>query len=429
MRFLILTQFFPPEIGAPQTRLQSIATELLRMGHEVEIVTALPNYPTGKPFPGYERCFYRREILEGVVVHRVWLYPALGTGIKRMMNYVSFTLASFVGLFRARKPDYIFVESPPLLLSVPAYIASRFWRVPFIFNVSDLWPDAIADGGFLNRGFLLRRLAALEIWSYRKAAYVNAVTEGVRDTLLRKKSVPPEKIMFLPNGVDTVLFQPRPPDAGLRAQLRLDGKRVVLWAGTLGFAHGIEHILQAAKSLGSEPEIHFLFVGDGSAKSELQSLAKQMELRNVTFCDPVPPEVLARYFSIAQVGLASLTNIPLWNATRPAKLFPLFASGKPVVFAGAGEGAHLVQQAKAGIVVPPEDSGALAEAVRRLVGDPELCEELGRNGRRFVGANLQWSDLVRRWTIRLSQMQTREALRARATRDWKRSDSITRELP
>jgi colanic acid biosynthesis glycosyl transferase WcaI len=272
-------------------------------------------------------------------------------------------------------------------------------------------------------------LAALESWSYRKAAYVNAVTEGVRDALLQKKSVPPEKIMFLPNGVDTVRFQPCSPDAALKAQLRLDGKKVVLWAGTLGYAHGLEHVLQAAKLLEREPEIHFLFVGDGSAKSGLQRRATEMGLRNVTFCDPVPSEELARYFSIARVGLASLTNIPLWNATRPAKLFPLLASGKPVVFAGTGEGALLVQQAKAGIVVPPEDPGALAEAVRRLVSDSELCQELGQNGRRFVEANLQWSDLVRRWTIRLGQMQVRQALKARTSRGWKRSGSITRELP
>src|ERR1700675_4373384 len=256
-KFLILTQYFPPEIGGAPTRLQSIATELKRMGHEVEVLTGFPNYPRGKFFPGYEHGVYRREIREGVTIHRVWLYPATGGGILRIFNYLSFTCTSFFGLLRTKRPDYIFVESPPIFLSIPACLAGFLWGVPFIFNVSDMWPDIIVEGGFLKEGHLVRCMRAIERWSYRKAAFVNAVTDGVRRDLLTKKSLSPEKVLFLPNGADTVRFQPRPPDNALKAELGLTSKKVILWAGTLGFAHGLEHVLQAAKLLEEVSQIHF----------------------------------------------------------------------------------------------------------------------------------------------------------------------------
>ena len=318
MRFLILTQHFPPEIGGPQTRLQSFAAELKQLGHEVEVVTALPNYPKGKIYPGYQGSFYRREVRNGILVHRVWIYPAIGGGIRRMLNYASFTLASFFGLFRSTKPDCIFVESPPIFLSVPAYIAGLFWGTPFIFNVADLWPDIIVEGGFLKPGWIVNLLYALERWSYSKAKVVNVVTEGLRDALLAKKSVPAEKLLLLPNGVDTALYRPRLPDEPFKERLALTGKKVILWAGTLGYAHGLEHVLRAAKLLESRPEIHFLFVGDGSARSDVEKLAAHLNLQNVTFRDPVPLEQLPPYFSIAEIGLSSLLAIPLYDGARPS---------------------------------------------------------------------------------------------------------------
>lgn len=413
MRFLILTQHFPPEIGGPPTRLQSFATELRQLGHEVEVVTALPNYPRGKFYPGYEGSFYRREVRNGILVHRVWIYPAMGGGIRRMLNYASFTLTSFLGLFRSAKPDCIFVESPPIFLSIPAYIAGLFWRAPFIFNVADLWPDIIVEGGFLKRGVIVNLLYALERWSYAKAEVVNVVTEGLRQALLAKKSVPSGKMLFLPNGVDTALYRPRPADEPFKASLGLTGKRVVLWAGTLGHAHGLEHVLQAAKLLEPRPEVHFLFVGDGSAKAHIQKLCAGMNLHNVTFRDPVPLDELPPFFSIAEIGLSSLLNLPLYDGARPSKFFPVLASGKPLLFAGRGEAARLIEDAAAGLVVPPENPQALAEGILHLLDNPELLKSLGQNGRQFVENNLQWSKLVDAWMIQLSQLDGAKGLASR----------------
>jgi len=402
MRFLILTQYFPPEIGGAMTRLKSFSKELLRQGHEVEVVTSMPNYPRGKFFPGYENSFYRKELLEGITIHRVWLYPAVGGGLKRMLNYCSFSLTSLYGLLRARKPDYLFVESPPLFLSIAAFLAGMLWRVPFIFNVADLWPDVIVDGGFMKEGWIVGCLRRLELWSYRRAAYVNAVTDSMLKALREKKSVLDEKLLFLPNGVDTSKFRPSIPDENLKRKLGLAGKQIVLWAGTLGYAHGLDKVLQAAKFLESHEDIHFLFVGDGSAREGLLRLRQEMRLANVTFHDPVPLDAVPAYYSISFCGLSSLIDIQLFEGARPSKLFPILASGKPLIFAGKGESARLVESAKAGIAVPPGDSALLADVILRLASNPELCASLGENGRRFAEVHLDWSLLVSNWLRHLT---------------------------
>jgi colanic acid biosynthesis glycosyl transferase WcaI len=415
MKFLILTQYFPPEIGGAQTRLRSTATELHRLGHEVEVVTALPNYPRGRIFPNYRGCFYRREENDGIRIHRVWIYAAMGGGFARMLNYFSFMITSLFALALAGKPDFIFVESPPILLSVPAYIAGLWWRVPYIFNVADLWPDIILEGGFMEPGFLIRMLFKLEQWSYRKAARVNAVTDGLRESLLWQKNVPPEKVLFLPNGVDTTHFQPRPSDEALRRKLSLEGKKIILWAGTLGTAHGLNYVLDAANLLSSETEIHFLFVGDGSAKAALQQQRQEMQLDNVTFLDPVPLEQLPPYFSIAECGLASLLPIPLYDGARPSKIFPILSSGNPLIFVGKGETARLVEKSKGGIVVAPENPEALASAILLLVENPQLAQEFGRSGRAYVEKHLQWSAIIRDWVAQLRPVRVREEVRASAS--------------
>ena len=418
MRFLILTQYFPPEIGGAPTRLRCMATALTRMGHEVEVVTGLPNYPLGRFFDGYQNSLYRKEILDGVVLYRLWMYPALGGGLKRVLNYGTFAAASFLGMFRAKKPDFLFVESPPLSLSVPGYFFSRFWRVPLILNISDLWPDTAVEMGFIPKdGLLARVIGSLERWAYRKAAQVNAVTQGMRNSLLNDKSVPPEKVLFLPNGVDTNLFHPRPPDLSLKRRLGLQDKKIIIWAGTLGQAHGLQHVLQAAKLLEAHAEIHFLFLGDGTARPSLEQLQLELKLNNVSFLDPVPLDMLPPYFSIAECGLASLCSSPLYEGARPSKVFPVLASGKPLLFVGKGETAKLINESNAGVVVAPENPEALADAVLRLVKNPELVEELGQNGRRLVEGSFQWTQIIEKWLLSLKQVNSASPAASSLSRD------------
>jgi len=408
MRILVLTQYFAPEVGASQVRLSAFSRELRAAGHEVEVVTAMPHHPEGRIHRDYRGRLYRRETLEDMTVHRVWLYAAKGSGFKRILTYLSFAFFCLFGLIRAKRPDYLFVDSPPLFLAVPGWLASRFWKVPFIFNVADLWPDSVLDLGVMRPGIATKLGYALERWTYRHADFITAVTEGIRACLLQKKHVPAAKVLFLPNGVDTSLFQPATlPDEQLRAQLGLCGKQIVLYAGNHGYANAMEQLIEAA-SLISNRTLHFLILGDGPEKPSLQALARQLRLSNVTFLDSVPIERLLPFLSIASIAAVTLRRCSITQGARPAKTFVMMAAGKPVVLAGQGESADLLREANAGLVVPSHSPQDLANAILLLADDADLAARMGQNGRAFVRANFDWSLLVRDWLAQLRALPPSE---------------------
>ncbi len=402
MKFVILTQYFFPEVGATQARLDAVCTELGNAGHQVEVVTAMPHHPTGRIAPLYRGRFYVRETRNGATIHRVWLYAANGSGLKRILNYLSFVVTSLAGLLRAKCPDYLFVDSPPLTLAVSAWFASVLWLCPLIFNVADLWPDSARDLGVLSDGMVLRAAGLLERWIYRRAARVTAVTEGIRTALLEKKHVPAEKVLFLPNGVNTGVIRPVPPDEELRKQLGLTRKRVVLYAGNHGYAAALDRLLDAAKQLADQHRIHFLLVGDGPQKAQLQERARQMGLTNVNFLDPVPLNELPSIIAFADCAVVTLRRAEVMRGARPAKALVMMAAGKPLVLAAEGEAAELVAGAEAGFVVPPENAIALAGAIRSMLSDLDAARAMGLNGRTYIEKNLEWSLLVRNWLCQLT---------------------------
>lgn len=395
MRFLILSQYFRPEMGAAQLRLAAMIRELRWAGHDVEVVTGMPNHPTGRIFPAYAGRFYLREDHEGVVVHRLWLHASLGAGWRRMANYLSFVATSFVGLARARRPDFIFVESPPLFLSLPALIVARLRGARVIYNVADLWLDAAEALGILRPGPVLRLARAFESWTLRHVDYVTTVTEGLR-ALLLARGVDPAKLLFLPNGVDTELFAPRGPDRSLARELDLEDRHVVVYAGTHGYSHGLDVALSAAEMLRDDGVV-FVLIGDGSEKAALVERARRDRIDNVRFLDAEGPEYVARLYSLCVAGLSTLRRSTLFDATRPVKIFSIMAAGKPVLYSGSGEGARLIDDAGAGIVVPPGDPAALAAGVRRVIGTPAVAQALGGNGRAFVERHFSWRSLVHAW--------------------------------
>jgi len=399
MRFVLLTQYFPPETGAPPARLGAMVAELVALGHEVEVVTGLPNYPTGAVFPGYGGRFYRRDTWAGATVHRVWLYAAAGSGVKRALNYLSFTVTCSVGLTRTGRPDWLFVESPPLPIVVPAVMFARWWRTALVLNVADLWPDSIVHLDMKLPAWVLRCLEALERWAYRRADVVTAITDGVRERLIAK-GVPTARLAFLPNGVDTRLFTPAEPDEALIRELGLEGRQVVLYAGTHGYAHGVDVVLRAAERLAGG-DIVFLLVGDGSEKPALQARAAALGLDNIVFLPPVPLEGVARLLSISAVALATVRGGELFQATRSAKVLPAMAAGRAVVYSGDGEGGRIVRDTGAGLVTPPGDADALAAAIGRICGDEALALDLGRNGRNHAECHAGWELLIRQWLEQL----------------------------
>ncbi len=405
LRFLILTQYYPPEVGAAQIRLAALASHLVALGHTVEVVTTLPNHPTGRVFAGYRGRIYIADEYNSVSVHRTWVYPAIGGGLRRFFNYLSFACSCLIGLLKARCPDYLFVESPPLSLAVAGVLYSCCRRVALIVNISDLWPDSIRELGVIKNWFVLSILENVERWVYRNSQFVTAVTSGIRTDLIRKKNVPYEKVLFLPNGVDSNLFRPMEPDLELARKLALTGKKVLLFTGTLGYAQGLDCILRAMATIETRfPEVSLVLVGNGSERHSLEQLARTLGLSNTRFMDPRPPEFMSPLYSIAMAGLVSLRRLRLFEGARPSKILPIMACGKPVVYCGEGEGAAVVERAQGGLVVPPEDQMAFIDAVGRLVMDDDLVVQLGKNGRRYVLANCQWSSLVEAWLNDLLQM-------------------------
>ena len=398
MKFLIITQYFPPEVGAAQTRLAATSRALQGLGHSLEVVTAMPNYPEGKIAEAYQNSFYRGEDYQGARVHRFWLFSSQGKALGRLLAYLSLTVTSLAGIFKVKKPDVVLVNSGPLFLGLTGFIYSRFWGVPMVFYVADLWPRSVQHlQAFGAAKIFVQWALSFEAWIYKESKYVVAVTEGVRDILLNEKKLAPEKVLFLPNGVDTEVFHPRAPLAALIEKYDLKNKKAFVYAGNHGFAHALDTLIQTAVLLKDHSDIVFLLIGGGSEKNRLQKLAADQNVKNVIFIDPVSPVVLADYLQVAYMGLIHVRNSPLAQETRPAKMFPVMAMGKAVLYAGFGEGAILLESCGGGWVVPSENPQALKEKILELCQQEAEVAVRGQKNLLFVQEKMNFTKLVGDW--------------------------------
>lgn len=404
--FLIVTQYYAPERGAAQVRLGALARELRRRRARVEVLTALPNYPLGRIFDGWSHRPVQVADEEGVRVVRVWLWASMGSGIMRMVNYASFGLMSLLGLVRTRTAEWTVIEYPTLLGALPAALWCRIRGRKTVINVADLWVDAIVEFGALGDGAVVGVLRRLEAWMLTHATAVTAVTDGVRDALIAK-GVDPERICWMPNGADADMFEPGPADPEVDDILGLaPTDHLFLYAGTQGYVHGLEGLVEAAALLQDEP-FRFVLVGGGSERPNLEAMVAERGLANVAFHDPVAPEEIARYLRRATAGVCSIRDTELFKSVRSAKMFPVMATAKPVLYAGDDEGAALVRRTGAGISVPFGDPAALAEGARRIVADPDAAGEMGAAGRRWIDEEGSWKVLVGRWLADLVAVERR----------------------
>ena len=382
MRIGILTQYYPPEMGAPQARLSHLAGQLARRGHEVTVLTALPSYPAGRIFPGY-RGLRRTETRDGVRVIRCWLHPTQSVRLgARLASYFSFVLSSLlVGTFALPRLDYLMTESPPLFLGISGYLLSRRTGAKWIFNVSDLWPESAVALGAVSQGWGLKGALALEAFCYRKAWLVTGQSREILENIRRR--FPDVRVYHLSNGVDTKLFRPELRSADARARLE-DGfggaSCIAVYAGLHGIAQGLEQVLEAAARLKEDGALGIVFVGDGPAKRELVTKSRALGLTRVRFLDPIPREEMPGLVASADLALVPL-KVSLPGAV-PSKIYEAMGAGVPIVLAAGGEAAEIVRRAGSGIVVAPGDVDGLASAIRELSGDPERRERLGASGRR-----------------------------------------------
>jgi len=397
LRILMLTQYFPPEAGAAQVRLKELAKGLQRNGHQVTVVTAFPNHPSGVIPPHYRGHFRMKDEVEGIPVWRTWIYPVQrGRFWKRLLNYFSFVFSSFWGLSKAGKQDIIFFESPPLFLGITALVYGWFTRTRIIMNISDLWPESAVALGLVNSRWMIEAAESLEKLLYRKAWKISCQTEGIRDSLLQR-GVPKEKVTFLPNGVNLELFAPRERDLEMAKKLSINAEDFVLiYAGTMGYAQGLESVIRTAEILKDKTDLRFLFVGDGTEKPMLEALVKEKELSSVIFVDFQPVQEMPRYFSLSSASIVPLKKNKLFEGARPSKMFPALGSAVPVIYSGEGEAAELVLSSGGGVVVEPENSAELARAIVELKENPDR-REMGRKGRQFVSDHYTWSEIIQAW--------------------------------
>jgi len=405
-RWLILSQYFAPELGAPQLRLRALARELRRHGIEIEVLTGLPNYPTGTTFPGYRGRWRMRETIDGIPIRRTWLYGATGRSARvRLANYFSFTATALVAALLGRKPNRMFVESQPLSLGFVAVAMKWLRGVPYVYNVPDLQVDVARELGFLESGAALSMMTKLENLFLRQAWNVATVTDRFIEHF-ESRSVPRSKISVLPNGTDPEVLQPLPPDNELLDRWSLHGKKTFVYIGTHAYYHGLSTLIDAAALLRHREDIAFLLIGDGPEREPVRALARNLKLNNVVFGSS-PYEEMARCYSIAYASLAVLKDLDVARKMRLAKVFPALSCGVPVIFSGAGETPELLEQYEAGVSVPAEDSAALARAIESLADDPDRRAAMGRAGRRLAENQFSWPVIVERWLNEIGYDTTR----------------------
>lgn len=379
MRILILTQWYPPE---PALLLQELAQSLQKRGHQVTVLTGFPNYPTGRLYPGYALRLRLQETLDSVPIVRVPLYPEHSrSGLRRALNYFSFALSSaFLGPWYVQRPDVLFVYHPPLTIGIPAYILSRLWRVPFVYQIQDMWPETLSATGMLKNPRLLGWIDRLARWVYKKAHSILVISPGFRRNLL-EKGVPDEKIHVISNWVDPATYYQAEPDPELAQKLGLAGRFNVMYAGNIGEAQGLETVIETARLLRDDPQVQFVLVGDGVALPRLQRLVEQEGLTNVRFLGRYPAHEMPGLYALADALLVHLKDDPLFRITIPSKTLAYLGAGKPILAAVAGDVADLIESVGAGLTCPPENASALAAAVRTLQGMPlEQRQAMGAKG-------------------------------------------------
>ena len=400
-RVLIVSHYFPPETGAPQERLSALAAAWAAAGDRVTVLTGMPNHPTGVVPPEYRGAVRRREQRDGYRVVRTWLYATPNEGVARKtLSHLSFMISSvLLGGWACGRADTVVVSSPTFFSIASAWLLARLNRARLVVEVRDLWPAIFVELGVLTSRRLIGLLERLELAAYAAADQVVVVSDGFRANLI-DRGVPAGKVHTVRNGVTLARFRPGALDGAARARARERlGARpadcLVLYAGTHGISHALPKVADAAALLAGQP-VRFAFVGDGSDKPRLRRRVAELRLDNVTLAAAVPPDQVPALLDAADVCLVPLRDVPLFATFIPSKMFEYLAAAKPVIGSVAGEAEQILREAGA-VVVPPEDSGALAQAIAALAADPPRREALGRRGRAYVERFFDRGELARQY--------------------------------
>jgi glycosyltransferase involved in cell wall biosynthesis len=389
VKILYVSQYFPPEMGAPAARVAELSRYWVRRGNQVTVLTGFPNHPTGEVPPPYRsrmrRLIYRENVNEVNVV-RSWLLPFPNRkAYERVLNYTSFCAsAAMTGSFLS-SPDLVIATSPQLLAGLAGWWIARMKGVPFIFEVRDLWPESLAGVGMgSEHSVLYRALHKIAAFLYQRADHIVVVSPAFKSHLVEQWNLTPEKISVVENGVETNLFSPQVPAAELRREIG-ENKFVVSYIGTLGMAHGLDTVIEAAAQLQTaRPDVLFLMVGEGADKARLMQLAERRHLNNIRFLDQQPREKVPSYVCASDACMVLLKDAPVFQTVIPTKMLEFMACGKPVILGVKRQARQILQAAQAGLTIAPENAYELASAIIGLADNRSLCEKLGANGRNYI---------------------------------------------
>ena len=404
MHILFLTDNFPPETNAPASRTYEHTKRWVRAGHRVTVLTGAPNFPSGMVHAGYTNALWRREQMDDIEVVRVWTYITANEGfLKRTLDYVSFMLTAIIASPFLPRPDVIVATSPQFFTPCAAWVIALLrWR-PFIFELRDLWPDSIVAVGAMRETLAIAVLRKLEYFLYRRAARIVSVTHAFK-RVLAANGIAAEKIAVVPNGVDleTCVPGPKPPD--LAQRLSVQGKFVAAYVGTVGMAHGIGTMLDAARAVLNRPDIMFVVVGTGAQQAALAEKARRDGLINVIFVGSVSKAEVREYWKLCDVAVVLLRDAPLFRHVIPSKMFEAMGMERAIVLGVKGESEEILLASGGGVTIAPEDAPALAEAIAALADDRARCAALGLRGRRFAAENFNRELLAARMLEELKQV-------------------------
>lgn len=399
LKVTIITQYFPPEIGAPQARLSEFAREWTALGADVTVLTGMPNHPTGVVPPDYRGELLLKEQRDGYRVVRTWLYATPNEGIiRKTLSHLSFMITAVVlGFTWIGRPDVVVVSSPTFFSMFSAWIISRVKRAPLVVEVRDLWPALFVELGVIENKRIIGLLEKIELAMYRAADRVVVVSEGFRDNIAAR-GIPRAKIETIRNGVDLDRFDSTvPASKEVREKLGAphEDEVLVLYIGAHGISQGLTAVADAAAKV-DDPRVRFAFVGEGAAKEELRERVRQLHLDNVVLHGGVPRQRVPEMLAAADICLVPLRDVPIFSTFIPSKIFEYLGSGKAVVGSVRGEAAEILEAAGAR-VVEPEDAPGIADAIKELAADPALREEMGASGRAYVEAEFDRTELARRY--------------------------------
>jgi len=408
MRILFLSHYFPPEVNAPASRTYEHCKEWVKDGHEVTVITCVPNHPQGRIYPGYRNKLVQRETQNGIRVLRLWTYVAANQGfLKRTLNYISYMISAILVSPFIQKHDVVISTSPQFFNGLAGFFVSRLKRIPWILEIRDLWPKSILAVGAIRNKTVIRMLEELEDFSYRKADQIIPVTNAFKDHIIEKGSSP-EKIEVIMNGVDLLSYTSLPRKNVVSEEYHLNGKFVVSYFGTHGMAHGLETVLHAAKKLGKRKDILFLLVGSGAERERLFKLSKKMGTANVLMLNQQSKDKMPLFWASSDASMVLLKKTDLFKTVIPSKIFESMAMEKPIILGVEGESKEIIERSESGLCIEPENSNELLKTVLHLYEHREECARLGYNGRKYAMQHHDRSVLAHQYKL-LMEKVTRNA--------------------